>query len=46
MRELPPFLRLIARKRLTFGARYVSELLYIHTKLMIVDDKRVIVSVI
>lgn len=24
--------------------RYVSELLYIHTKLMIVDDKRVIVS--
>ena len=25
--------------------RYVSELLYIHTKLMIVDDRRVIVSV-
>lgn len=25
--------------------RYVSELLYIHTKLMIVDDKRVIVRV-
>lgn len=24
--------------------RYVSELLYIHTKLMIVDDRRVIVS--
>jgi hypothetical protein len=24
--------------------RYVSELLYIHTKLMIVDDKKVIVS--
>lgn len=26
------------------GCRYVSELLYIHTKLMIVDDKKVIVS--
>jgi hypothetical protein len=27
------------------ACRYVSELLYIHTKLMIVDDKTVIVSV-
>jgi phosphatidylserine/phosphatidylglycerophosphate/cardiolipin synthase-like enzyme len=27
------------------GYRYVSELLYIHTKLMIVDDRKVIVSV-
>ena len=29
---------------LVMGCRYVSELLYIHTKLMIVDDKKVIVS--
>jgi phosphatidylserine/phosphatidylglycerophosphate/cardiolipin synthase-like enzyme len=26
--------------------RYVSELLYIHTKLMIVDDQRVIVCIL
>lgn len=29
---------------LSMVTRYVSELLYIHTKLMIVDDRTVIVS--
>lgn len=28
------------------NVRYVSELLYIHSKLMIVDDRRVIVSIV
>jgi hypothetical protein len=31
---------------LTSFCRYVSELLYIHTKLMIVDDRRVIVRLV
>jgi phosphatidylserine/phosphatidylglycerophosphate/cardiolipin synthase-like enzyme len=42
MREC--FRCLLSQLLLINGHRYISELLYIHTKLMIVDDKKVIVS--
>lgn len=41
-----PFIRAPRNMKMTYNlfVRYVSELLYIHSKVMIVDDRRVIVS--